>query len=117
MQELDKMTVKELREAALEIEGLEGVSTMKKEDLLVAVKRARGIEGPRVGPRRATAIHDIKHHLREFRGRREALVADTHRDRRQLKSVRRHIKLLKRKVRRIRATAGKPNPSAPPPAF
>jgi uncharacterized NAD-dependent epimerase/dehydratase family protein len=111
--DLEKMTVKELRELAHEIEGLEGVSAMKKEDLLIAIKRQRGIEGPRLGPRRATAIHDLKHHLREFRSQREGLLADRHRDRRRLKSVRRHIKYLKRKMRRIRATAGKPNPTAP----
>jgi len=116
MQDLDKMTVKELREIAHQIEGLEGVSVMKKEALLSAIKRARGIEEPRVGPRRATAIHDIKHHLREFAKQRVALLESRQRDPRQLKSVRRHIKLLKRKIRRIRSTAGRPNPQAQPPA-
>ena len=40
---LEKMTVKELRDVAHGIEGLEGVSAMKKEALLIAIKEARGI--------------------------------------------------------------------------
>ncbi|MBU2499005.1 MAG: hypothetical protein KKE57_08900, partial [Proteobacteria bacterium] len=41
---LDKMTVTGLREIAREIEGITGVHAMKKEELLKAVKEARGIK-------------------------------------------------------------------------
>lgn len=41
---LDKMTVKELREIGKEIPDLTGVSAMKKDELLAAIKKARGIE-------------------------------------------------------------------------
>ena len=41
---LDKMTVKELREVGKEIPELTGVHAMKKEELLAAIKKARGIE-------------------------------------------------------------------------
>ena len=38
------MTVKELREIGKEIPELSGVSAMKKDELLAAIKKARGIE-------------------------------------------------------------------------
>ena len=41
---LEKMTVKELKEVALEIPGVTGVTSMKKEELLDIIKKDRGIE-------------------------------------------------------------------------
>ena len=41
---LDKMTVKELREVALELPQITGVHGMNKAELLAAVKEAKGIE-------------------------------------------------------------------------
>ncbi len=41
---LEKMTVKALREIGKEIAGITGVHGMKKEELLVAIKEARGIK-------------------------------------------------------------------------
>jgi hypothetical protein len=41
---LEKMTAKELREIALEIPEIEGVHAMKKEELLAAIREARGAE-------------------------------------------------------------------------
>ena len=41
---LDKMTAKELREIALEIPEIEGVHAMKKEALLEAIIKSRGVE-------------------------------------------------------------------------
>jgi DNA helicase TIP49 (TBP-interacting protein) len=41
---LDKMTAKELREIALEIPEIEGVHAMKKEALLEAIRKSRGVE-------------------------------------------------------------------------
>lgn len=41
---LEKMTAKELREIALEIPEIEGVHAMKKESLLEAIRKSRGVE-------------------------------------------------------------------------
>jgi hypothetical protein len=41
---LEKMTAKELREIALEIPEIEGVHAMKKEELLEAIRKSRGVE-------------------------------------------------------------------------
>ena len=40
---LDKMTAKELRELGLGIEGISGVHAMNKSELIVVIKKARGI--------------------------------------------------------------------------
>ena len=41
---LEKMTATELREVAKEIPEITGASGMKKEELISAIKKARGIE-------------------------------------------------------------------------
>ncbi len=40
---LEKMTAKELREMALEIGGIFGVHAMKKEELVAAIRKAKGL--------------------------------------------------------------------------
>ena len=43
---LEKMTAKELREMALGLPGIHGVHAMKKEELIVAIRVAKGIPEP-----------------------------------------------------------------------
>jgi hypothetical protein len=43
---LAKMTVKELREMAMGLPGVHGVQAMKKEELIVAIRAAKGIAEP-----------------------------------------------------------------------
>ncbi len=43
---LEKMTAKELREMALGLPGIAGVHAMKKEELLTAIRAAKGIKEP-----------------------------------------------------------------------
>ena len=43
---LERMTAKELREMALGMPGIQGVHAMKKEELLVAIRAAKGIPEP-----------------------------------------------------------------------
>ena len=43
---LEKMTAKELREMAMEMPGIHGVHAMKKEELMVAIRKAKGITEP-----------------------------------------------------------------------
>ena len=49
---LDKMTVKELREVALEMGGIEGVTGMKKEVLLEILKKKKGLDEEAPGKRK-----------------------------------------------------------------
>ena len=43
---LEKMTAKDLREMAMGLPGIHGVHAMKKEELLVAIRAAKGIPEP-----------------------------------------------------------------------
>jgi hypothetical protein len=43
---LEKLTAKELREMALGMQGIQGVHAMKKEELITAIRLAKGITEP-----------------------------------------------------------------------
>lgn len=93
---LDKMTVKELREIAKEIDGIIGVHGMNKGDLLEAIKESRGIKD---APKKKTSasVRDIKAMIKSFKAkRREALAA---KDKKQATILRRKISRLKKKTR------------------
>jgi hypothetical protein len=111
---LDKMTVKELREVAADIEEITGASGMKKADLLAAIKKVKGIEDE-APPKKKTVktkgaagpktISEIKARIAELREEREALRQAG--DRVKVKIIRRRINRLKKKTRRVPA-AGPP---------
>ena len=106
---LDKMTVVELREAAKEgIPGITGVSGMKKDQLLQALKEARGIvdEAPApkkkkkkgAGPAKAMTVKEMKEEIVRLRAEREVLREE--KDRKKLAIIRRRINRLKKKTRK-----------------
>ena len=104
---LDKMTVVELREIAKEeIPGITGVTGMKKEELLVAVKEARGIidEAPAkskkktAGPKKEMNVKEMKQEITRLRAEREALRQE--KDKNKLEIIRRRINRLKKMTRR-----------------
>ena len=98
--ELKHLTVAQMRELAdgIENEALEGHSQMRKEELLSALCTALGVEmhvhHDVVGIDKAA----IKAQIRDFKKQRDAAL-ESH-DHRQLKSVRRKIHRLKRRIRR-----------------
>ncbi|BBO72752.1 hypothetical protein DSCW_01690 [Desulfosarcina widdelii] len=94
---LDKMTVKELREIALEIPDLTGVHGMNKQDLLDAVKAHRGIKEAK--PKKVNrSVREIKKQIQELKARKQALASE--KDRKQSDILRRKISRLKKKTRR-----------------
>ena len=106
---LDKMTVVELREAAKEeIPGITGVSGMKKDQLLQALKEARGIEdevqAPKkkkkkgAGPAKAMTVKEMKEEIVRLRAEREVLREE--KDKKKLAIIRRRINRLKKKTRK-----------------
>ena len=95
---LEKMTVKELREIALEIPDLKGVHGMNKQDLLDAVKAHRGIREPR--PKKSSrSVRDMKKQILAMKAQKQALAAE--KDRKQIEILRRKISRLKKKTRRV----------------
>ena len=109
---LDKMTVKDLREVAKDIPGITGVHGMKKDELLVAIKEAQGIEeGPAVQPavkpkkeKGKTAnrladlsVQDLKTMIKDLKGKRQKALAE--KDRKMARIYRRRISRIKKRMR------------------
>jgi len=125
---LEKMTAKELREVALEIPEIEGVHAMKKEDLLEAIRKSRGVEKEeakaekeevkeekeevkeekeeakekkeekKVKKKAGVGVADLKKKIREFKALKEEAVKK--RDARTAKIYKRRINRLKKRTRK-----------------
>ncbi|MBI4767428.1 MAG: transcription termination factor Rho [Deltaproteobacteria bacterium] len=94
---LDKMTAKELRDLALTIPEISGVHGMNKEEVLAAIKKARGIKETPVkkGDR---SMRQLKEKIKELRGIKIELQEK--KDRKAIDQLRRRIGRLKRKTRK-----------------
>lgn len=96
---LEKHTVKELREMALAIGGISGVSAMKKEELVAAIKEATGVPLKAVREKPVETVLGLKKKIRELRQKREEMKEKG--DRLQALFLKRKISRLKKKTRRI----------------
>ena len=95
---LDKMTVKELREVAAEIPEISGAHGMKKDELLGAIKKAKGIEEENPKASAGVETLSIKKKIQYFKDKRkDALTAG---DKNSANILRRRINRLKKKSRR-----------------
>jgi cell division protein FtsX len=95
---LDRMTAKELREMALQIQGIVGVHAMNKNELLAAIKEAKGIVDEK--KRQTTVdVRLIKQKIRELRSQKGALKESG--ETRKVINLRRRISRLKKKTRRV----------------
>ena len=95
---LDKMTVKELREVALELPEITGVHGMNKAELLAAVKEAKGIKDTPVKKASAT-VGELKSQIKSFKEKRESALKE--KNTKMAAICRRRISRLKKKSRRI----------------
>jgi hypothetical protein len=97
---LEKMTVKELREMAKGIPGITGVHAMKKDALIVEIKKAKGIKDEPIKKADAS-IADLKKKIKALKvQRQEALEA---KDKKKATIFKRRISRLKKKTRRAAA--------------
>ncbi|MHB8842858.1 MAG: transcription termination factor Rho [Candidatus Aquicultor sp.] len=94
---LEKMTAKELRDVALTIPEISGVHGMNKEEVLSAIKRARGIQEAPVkkGDR---SMRQLKGKVKELRGKK--LEYQEKNDKKAINQLRRRIGRLKKKTRK-----------------
>jgi predicted ATP-grasp superfamily ATP-dependent carboligase len=94
---LEKMTVKELKDVALQIPEIIGVHGMNKQDLIVEIKKARGIE---VNPKKSASksVKEVKQKIKTLKQKRVAALETS--DSKMAKIYRRRIARLKRKTRR-----------------
>jgi hypothetical protein len=95
---LDKMTVKELREVALELPQITGVHGMNKADLLAAVKEAMGIEDT-VVKKSSKTVAEVKSQIKSFKKLREAALKEN--NSKMATIYKRRISRLKKKTRRV----------------
>jgi cell division protein FtsX len=104
---LEKMTAKELREMALGLSGIEGVHAMKKEELITAIRAAKGITEPEPKKEKKAFVKkekvvltlaQLKQKVRELRAKREELVQE--KNVKMAEILRRRISRLKKKTRR-----------------
>ena len=103
--ELQKMTVKALREEAQAHSDLTGVTGMKKDELVDALAAAKGIEKPKKAAKakpKATGKKtkaDLKAEIKKLKDDRAKAIEN--KDGKQLKRTRFHIKRIKREMKRI----------------
>jgi len=98
---LEKMTAKELREYGLELGNIVGVHSMNKEELLVAIKGALGIDDESGSKLFAKEIAKVKAEIKELKAKREQ--AREAGDKKQVDIFRRRIGRLKKQTRKLAA--------------
>ena len=94
----EKMTATELRELALKLGGIQGVHAMKKEELLVAIRAAKGLPA---APKKETppmSNAELKQQIRVLRQKREE--AHQQKNRKVIKILRKRINRLKKRTRK-----------------
>ena len=97
---LEKMTVTDLRQMAKEISEISGVHGMKKEELIAAIKKSKGIIDEPVKKTDAS-LGDIKKKIKTVKTQR--LAAIEAKDKKMAKIYKRRISRLKKKSRRAAA--------------
>lgn len=97
---LEKMTVKDLREIAKNIPEIVGVHGMKKEELIVAIKEAKGIIDEPVKKTDAS-VRELKQQIKGLKAHRRAALEA--KDKKMATVYKRRISRLKKKTRRAAA--------------
>ncbi len=95
---LEKWTVKELREEALQIPEVQGVHGMNKEELITLVRKHKGLPAEEK-KKKSVAVRDIKAKITELRQVRDDERAQSA-SRARLDTLRRKISGLKKLTRR-----------------
>ena len=95
---LEKMTAKDLRELALTLEGIFGVHAMNKNELIVAIKEARGIVEEKKAGKTDVDVRSLKAKIKELKEKR-SLAKDAGNNK-LADAFRRRISNLKKKTRR-----------------
>lgn len=94
---LDRMTAKELREVALQIPEITGVHGMNKNELLTAIKEARGIVDETV-KESDVSVREIKKKIQGLKILKNQ--ANENKEKTTAKVLRRRISRLKKRTRR-----------------
>ena len=98
---LIKMTVKDLREIAKEIPDITGVHGMKKEELIVALRKVKGIEVEDTTVKKGQGVDELKIKIKALKVKRQKALES--KDKKMATVYRRKISRLKKKTRRAAA--------------
>jgi hypothetical protein len=103
---LDKMTVKELREIAIDIPGVTGVIAMKKEEVLAIIKEYRGITDEKPVKKKkiktkkpALSMKELKEKAATLREDKKAISGA--KNRKKVAILRKRINRLKKQTRKV----------------
>jgi hypothetical protein len=104
---LEKLTVKELRDMAREMEGIDGIHAMKKDELIAAIKKQRtpdhapsmAIPKDKIARPAPLTIPDIKDKIKILREKRES--SKEGKDKSTVGRLKRRISRLKKKTRKL----------------
>ena len=94
----ERMTATELRELALQIGGIQGVHAMKKEELLSAIRAAKGLPAAPKKEKPATSTADLKKKIRALRQKKGEVLPQ--KNRKVAEILRRRINRLKKRTRK-----------------
>ena len=97
-EELEKLTAIKLRELAEEYPEITGASGMKKEELVIAILKARG-EPIKKEKKEKQKISTVKKEIRALKGEKEKSLAE--KDSKKVAQLRKKIKKLKRVTRQL----------------
>ncbi len=98
---LEELTVKELREMALAMGGITGVTAMKKAELILAIKEATGIPAKEAREKPIETVIELKHRIRALKEKRDALREEG--ERAKVRFLKKKLSRLKKRTRRLAA--------------
>lgn len=96
---LEELTVKELKEMALTLGSISGVSAMKKAELIQAIKQARGIPEKEIREKPIETVIELKRRFGELRTRRDELKQDGKKT--EARFLKKRMSRLKKRTRRM----------------
>ena len=96
---LEKMTATELRKYALELGEITGVHGMNKEELLAAIKQAKGIEDVWKKAAKTINVRELKEKVKELRAQKAAAY-ESGESSKKINVLRRKMNRLKKRTRK-----------------
>jgi hypothetical protein len=96
---LEKMTATELRKYALEMGEISGVHGMNKEELIAAIKAAKGIVDEGKKAAKSINVRDLKLKLKELRAQKLAAL-EAGASKKSIEIMRRRMNRLKKRTRK-----------------
>jgi hypothetical protein len=96
---LEKMTATEMRKYALDMGGITGVHGMNKEELLAAIKAAKGIVDEGKKAAKSVNMRELKQKVKELRTKKAAAY-EAGESNRKINLLRRRMNRLKKRTRK-----------------